>query len=124
MQNVASLEATGNISPSSKIHQDIPMSVEDSVLGLGQRFSDIGLRAFSLKTVSYILGKAGESFQNLVLLPDKTEESDDVNPMLGAMQIIFGKTAGGQDKTSEDCQTTLQFRTLDAEVTSAKRPRI
>ena len=77
-----------------------------------------------MKTVSYILGKAGESFRNPVILPDKTEESDDVNPMLGAMQIIFGKTAGGQDETSEDRQTTLQFRTLDAEVTSAKRPRI
>ena len=116
VQNVASLEATGNISPSSKIYQDIPMSAEDSVLGLGQRFSDIGPRAFSLKTVSYILGKAGESFRNPVILPDKTEESDD---MLGAMQIVFGKTAGGQVETSEDRQTTLQFRTLDAEGTSA-----
>ena len=121
MQNVASLESSGNIDPPSKLHADMPMSVEDSVLGLGHRFSEEGTKSFSLSTVSYVLGKAGESSKDPVILPNPTtaDQEETANPLLGALQIISGKTAGGQDQGSANRETVAQFRTLDQDTTTA-----
>lgn len=120
LQNVDSLEAQGKISPASKIHKKMPLALEDSVLGLGQRYSDVQTKGFSLNTLSYVLGKAAEGFKNPVILPDTRDDEDGrANPLIGALQIIFGQTAGGEDKSSQERQTALQFKTLDKETTTA-----
>lgn len=114
--NLASLEEKGKIEPSS-VKQEMPVAMEDSVLGLGQRWSEIGPRGFTLNTIKYVLGKAAEGAKNPVILPDTAKEGGD-NPILGALQIISGKTAGGQDETSQERKTVAQFRTLSDEITT------
>eukprot|EP00522_Entomoneis_paludosa_P008339 CAMPEP_0172457862 /NCGR_PEP_ID=MMETSP1065-20121228/24675_1 /TAXON_ID=265537 /ORGANISM="Amphiprora paludosa, Strain CCMP125" /LENGTH=994 /DNA_ID=CAMNT_0013211833 /DNA_START=139 /DNA_END=3123 /DNA_ORIENTATION=- len=116
LQNVASLEEKKKVVPPSK-PQEMPMSVEDSVLGLSQRWSDVGPGGLSLNTVKYVLGKAAEGAKNPVILPEKAVKKEG-NPLLGALTIISGKTAGGQDESSDERETTAQFRTLSKESTS------
>mmetsp|Transcript_52 Transcript_52/g.247 ORF Transcript_52/g.247 Transcript_52/m.247 type:complete len:999 (+) Transcript_52:77-3073(+) len=117
LQNVASLEQKQKIAPRSK-PQQIPMSVEDSILGPGRRWSDIGPGGVSLKTIGYVLGKAAEGLKNPVILPEKKDNEKEGNPILGALSIIAGKTAGGRDESSNARETTAKFRTLSEEKTS------
>jgi len=99
------------------VSQDIPMALEDSVLGLKQRWSDVQAGGVSAGTLSYVAGKAAEGLKDPVILPDNIKEGGD--NALGALSIIAGRTAGGQDKESSARKSTVQFRTLSKDVTSA-----
>lgn len=99
------------------VKQDIPVSLEDSVLGLKKRFSDVKLWGFGPGTVGYVAGKAAEGFKSPVILPDNVA-SKDGGGALGALTIISGNTAGGTDE-SEERKSTLQFRTLSKNTTAA-----
>jgi hypothetical protein len=96
--------------------QEIPLSVEESVLGKGQRFEDIQAGGFSLGTIKYVAGKALEDARSPVILPDGFGEGAGI---LGALSIISGKAAGGDDEKSTERKSVLEFRTLSNEASSA-----
>ena len=125
VSNMASIESDntnngtiaddGNISPKAK-RQNIPVSMEDSVLGLNQSFSNVQMDGMSLQTVSYVAKKAMEGFRNPVILPDDNtnkKDDDDSNGMLGALTIISGNAAGGE--STEERQSIVQFRKIPKE---------
>lgn len=118
LADIVSIEE-GRANESNKaIQQDIPMAMEDSVLGLNNRWSDVQIDGISPGTIKYVAGKAAEGFRSPVILPDDAEESG--GSIIGAISTIMGKSAGGEDTESTmKRQTTLQFRTLSSESTSA-----
>jgi hypothetical protein len=122
LYNMASIEENDKIIPPSK-PQAMPMALEDSVFGLGKRWSNVGPGQVGLGTIAYVAGKAAEGLKNPVILPDaaiKNKSSDNnANAALGALSIISGKTAGGKDDESERRRSVLQFRKVDATTTSA-----
>jgi len=97
--------------------QPMPIALEDSVLGLGHRWSDIGARGMSLETFKYLAGKTWEIIKSPVLLPDKKGQREDGGGVLASAEIIAGMIPGGQDRNSCDRKTTLQFRTLSDKTT-------
>ncbi|CAB9512983.1 expressed unknown protein [Seminavis robusta] len=113
--NMASIEADGSITKPGK-KQDMPVSVEDSVLGLHQRWNDVLVKGISPGTIAYVAGKAAEGFKSPVILPDSENDGSSV---MSSLSIISGNAAGGEDAGSEDRKSTLQFRTLSAATTSA-----
>ena len=95
--------------------QDMPVALEDSVLGMEQRWSDIQAGGISPGTISYVAGKAAEGFRDPVILPDNA--ADASSSALGALSIISGNTAGGQDE--EKRASVVEFRTLSKDTTTA-----
>lgn len=119
ISNMAAIEENGQVL-NVAIPNAIPVSMEDSVLGLKQSFKDVNLEGFSINTVKYILEKAIEGFRNPVLLPDDPFDSsskDDRNGFLAALTIISGNTPGGE-ATIIDRKSTSQFRTVSKETLS------
>jgi len=114
--NIAALEGGEEMKPTAKL--EMPMALEDSVLGSKKRFSDIQVGGFTPETLQYVAGKAGEGLKNPVILPDSTAPKDG-GGLLGALTIITGKAAGGVDETSQERKSTLQFRKLSEKATSA-----
>jgi hypothetical protein len=112
--NMASVEADGYIKRPGKTHE-MPVSVEDSVLGLHQRWNDVQTKGVSLGTIAYVAGKAAEGFKSPVILPDS--EADGTG-LWSSLSIIAGRAAGGEDEGSESRKSTLQFRTLSESTTS------
>eukprot|EP00550_Attheya_septentrionalis_P007198 CAMPEP_0198285384 /NCGR_PEP_ID=MMETSP1449-20131203/4692_1 /TAXON_ID=420275 /ORGANISM="Attheya septentrionalis, Strain CCMP2084" /LENGTH=1040 /DNA_ID=CAMNT_0043982791 /DNA_START=203 /DNA_END=3325 /DNA_ORIENTATION=- len=114
--NLAMLESSeGEITPSAQ--QEIPPILEESVLGKNKRFGDIGADALTDPgTIGYVLGKAAEGFKSPVIVPDSNEKTSS-NAIFGAVQTIFGKSAGGESSYTER-KSTLQFRKLSKEITS------
>ena len=53
--DVVAIEADGCVLNMAAL-QDMPLSVEDSVLGVKNRFSDVGMDGFSPKIISYVAG--------------------------------------------------------------------
>jgi hypothetical protein len=96
--------------------QDMPMAVEDSVLGINNRWSDVETGGISPGTIKYVADKAAEGFRNPVILPDAGENAGGGN-ILAAVSTIMGKSAGGEDSSNRS--TMLQFRSLTSETTSA-----
>jgi hypothetical protein len=114
---ISDIEDQGSITLKSVINE-MPVSLEDSVLGLKNRFSDKSIWGFNLGTISYVAGKAAEGLKNPVILPDNTG-SDSGGGVLGAMSIISGQTAGGVDEGLSARKSILQFRTLKKDATKA-----
>lgn len=117
ISNMAAIEENGKILKPA-VSQSMPISVEDTVMGLGHRFSDTAFSDFDLNTVTYVAGKAAEGLRSPVILPDMETEKKG-NGVLGAISIIGGKTAGGDNEASYERTSTLQFRNLSKEATSA-----
>jgi len=115
--NIASIEESNKIVKEAVKH-DMPIALEDSVLGNGKRFSDIQVGGFTPGTVKYVADKAAEGFKNPVILPD-SDIQEDGGGILGALTIISGKASGGEDEKSEERKSTLQFRKLSKDATSA-----
>lgn len=115
VENLAAIEAEGTVT-NPGVMQDMPVSVEDSVLGLNKRWNDVELQGVSPGTIAYVAGKAAEGFKSPVILPDSEE---DGSSLLSSLSIIAGKAAGGEDEGSESRKSTLAFRTLSAETTTA-----
>jgi hypothetical protein len=114
---IADIEEQGSITVNSVTHE-MPVSLEDSVLGLRNRFSDRSFWGFNPGTISYVAGKAAEGLKSPVILPDNSGR-DSGGGLLGAMSIISGQTAGGTDERSSERKSILQFRTLSNEATKA-----
>ncbi len=115
LADVISIEESGSVENKAK-QQEMPMAVEDSVLGLHNRWSDVQTGGISLGTFKYVLDKAGEGFRSPVILPDSEGSG---NSILGAITTIMGKSAGGESKESLERKSTVQFRSLSKETTSA-----
>jgi hypothetical protein len=116
IRNAADLEEKGATKPAVK--HIIPLAVEDSVMGKEQRWNDVQTDGLSLQTAGYVAGKASEGFKSPVILPDTEVKKDAGNP-LGALSIISGQAAGGEDEESDKRRSTLQFRSLSTEATTA-----
>ncbi len=117
VENIAALEAFGFIrQPATE--QQIPLALEDSVLGKNQRWTDVQLKGFSLGTITYVASKASEGFKSPVIVPDSTAKGDG-GGLFGALSIIFGKAAGGEDADSVKRTSIVQFRRLSQNATSA-----
>ena len=98
------------------VPQGMPVSVEDSVLGLHQRWNDVTIGGISPGTLAYVAGKAAEGFRSPVILPDSEQ---DGSSLLSSLSIISGQAAGGEDEGSESRRSTLAFRKLSAATTAA-----
>lgn len=113
--NMASIEESNKIFKKAVKH-DMPIALEDSVLGHGKRFSEIQAAGVTPGTIRYVGGKAAEGFKNPVILPDSEKKDSGI---LGALSIIFGKAPGGENEQSHERRSTVQYRRLSKEVTSA-----
>ena len=113
--DVASIEENGAII-SKAASQEMPMAMEDSVLGKERRWSDIQTEGISPSTIKYVADKAAEGFRNPVILPDSEKSGDST---LAAITTIMGRSAGGESDSSTERKTVLQFRTLSKETTAA-----
>jgi hypothetical protein len=96
--------------------QEIPLSVEESVLGLEQRWKDIEASGFEVGTLRYVAGKALEEFKSPVILPEGVSQGGGI---MGALSTIAGKAAGGEDEKSVERKSVLAFRSLSKEVSEA-----
>jgi hypothetical protein len=114
--NMASIEESNKIVKGAVKH-DMPIALEDSVLGNGKRFSDIQTAGITPGTIRYVAGKAAEGLKSPVILPDS--EKKDSGSLLGAVTIISGKAAGGKDEQSQERKSTVQYRRLSKDATSA-----
>jgi hypothetical protein len=116
---IVDLETTGQIGEATAPRpQDLPVSVEDSVLGLGRRWKEAGARGIATSTIQYVASKAAEGLKDPVILPDDAgDASSSSSSPLSALSIISGQAAGGTDEASDSRRTILEFRTLDAETT-------
>jgi hypothetical protein len=118
---IVDLETTGQIGDASApMSQELPVSVEDSVLGLGQRWKDVGARGITSGTVQYVTSKAAEGLKDPVILPDDAAETSaptTTSSPLSALTIISGQAAGGEDDTSDSRRSIMEFRTLNAATT-------
>ena len=105
----------------SKTHK-MPVTLEESVLGRNQRWSDVQQQGISVNTIRYVAGKAAEGLKNPVILPDNVVDDStgggSSSSALGALSVMSGRAAGGQDNTQER-HSTVQFRTLSRDATSA-----
>ena len=112
---MAEIEESGNVkSPPKK--QTMPLSLEESVLGRDQRWSDVQVGGISPGTIKYVAGKAAEDAQSPVIMPDGFNKGSG---LLGALTTISGNAAGGEDEKSLERRSTLQFRKLNSEATNA-----
>jgi hypothetical protein len=70
-------------------------------------------------TIKYVADKAAEGFKNPVILPDTHGKTGGGDSVLGAVSTIMGKSAGGENEASSQRKSTVQFRSLNQETTSA-----
>lgn len=120
VSNLASVEEKGSVT-NPAVPNTIPVSMEDSVLGVNKSFKDVQLEGFSFNTLKYVAEKAFEGFRSPVILPDDpssdASSKDDGSGLLGALTIISGNAPGGEaDKM--DRKSTTQFRKLSKETLS------
>lgn len=118
LADIVSIEENGSVSNVAVV-QDMPVSMEDSVLGQNSRWSDVELSGISPGTIKYVTDKAAEGFKNPVILPDTKGKTGGGDSMLGAVSTIMGKSAGGENEASSQRKSTVQFRSLHQETTSA-----
>lgn len=115
--------ATGTTTPIVAA-PDMPVSLEDSVLGTAQRWNDVHTAGLSFDTLQYVASKVTEIWKNPVLLPDEVDRDEGVadgnsNHVMGALSIIAGRAAGGSDAETIQRRSTVQFRSLTRDVTTA-----
>lgn len=113
--DIASIEENGTISNKAS-SQEMPMAMEDSVLGIENRWSDVQTEGITPSTLKYVADKAAEGFRNPVILPDSEKTGDST---LSAITTIMGQSAGGESEASSERKTVLQFRKLSKETTAA-----
>ena len=118
LADVVSIEEKGSVS-NKAVSQDMPMAMEDSVLGMNNRWSDVETAGVSPGTIKYVADKAAEGFSSPVILPDSGDNAGGGDSIAGAISTIMGKSAGGESDDSSNRKTTLQFRNLSSESTSA-----
>lgn len=118
VSNMAAIEKDGSVQ-NRAVKNDVPIAMEDSVLGTNKKFSDIQTDDFSIDTVNYVAGKAAEGFKSPVILPDDAsgDDREDGSGILGALTIISGNAPGGE--SDEDRKSTAEFRTLSEEASEA-----
>lgn len=117
LADVVSIEENGSVSNKAVV-QDMPVAMEDSVLGEKRRWSDIETAGISPGTIKYVLDKAAEGFKSPVILPDDSNIGGG-DSVTGAISTIMGKSAGGESKESSQRKSTVQFRSLSSESTTA-----
>jgi len=119
LSDLVHLEQTGRVQ-NPAIRQNIPMSMEESILGVNQTWSDIQAKNVSLDTLQYIGGKATEGLKSPVILPDDSMISEgNENNVLQALTIIGGKSPGGESKNSIARKSAITFRKLSKARTEA-----
>jgi len=102
--------------------QEIPPSVEESVLGRNNRYKDVQTTDITINTIKYVAGKAFEETKAPVILPDayiKERQSSSGGGLVGAVTTITGNAAGGDDATSTERKSVVTFRTLSKDTTQA-----
>ena len=104
--------------------QSIPVSVEESVLGRGRRFKDVGTDDSTFNTVKYVVSKALEELKGSVLVPDsphpqqEQEQETKSNSIVDGITTITGRVAGGTNDDDSPARTSvLTFRTLSPKST-------
>jgi hypothetical protein len=112
---LAEIDQNGSV-VNHPLQQEIPPSVEESVLGKSETWKDIGPKGISPGTIKYVVGKALEETKGPVILPDGFSEGGGV---LAALATISGNAAGGEDNRSMERKSVLEFRTLSKEASSA-----
>ena len=117
LADVVSIEDNGSVTNKAVV-QDMPMAMEDSVLGEKSRWSDIEAAGISPGTIKYVIDKAAEGFKSPVILPDDSNTGGG-DSVIGAVSTIMGKSAGGESKESSQRKSTVQFRSLSRESTTA-----
>lgn len=118
LADIVDIEQSGTVSNKAEL-QDLPMAMEDSVLGMNNRWSDVETGGLSLGTLKYVAGKAAEGFRSPAILPDSGANTGGGDSIMGAASTIMGKSAGGKDESSSKRKSVLQFRNLSSETTSA-----
>jgi len=102
------------------VRSDMPLSLEESVLGVGKNFEEVKVDDFTLDTVKYVADKAAEGFRSPVILPDDAlKTSGDGSGILGALSTISGNSAGGSDMGASARKSAVTFKTLNREATNA-----
>ncbi|KAL7517875.1 hypothetical protein ACHAWX_002753 [Stephanocyclus meneghinianus] len=117
LADVVAIEESGSVT-NKAVPQDMPLAMEDSVLGRNSRWADVGLSAITPGTIKYVLDKAAEGFKNPVILPDAKGKSGGGDSLIGAVSTIMGRSAGGESEGSSQRKSVLQFRSLSKETTS------
>jgi hypothetical protein len=118
LADIVSIENDGRVS-NMAVAQELPMALEDSVLGKNSRWSDIQTSGISSGTIKYVADKAAEGFRNPVILPDSFTKAGGGDSIGGAVSTIMGKSAGGESDMVSERRTVLQTRSLSVEATSA-----
>lgn len=118
LADIVSIEENGSVT-NMAVEQKMPIAMEDSVLGENNRWSVIEMSGVSPGTIKYVLDKAAEGFKSPVILPDSNGKTGGGDSMLGAVSTIMGKSAGGESEDSSQRKSTVQFRSLSKETTSA-----
>jgi hypothetical protein len=115
---------SGGVSTTLPKPHDMPMSIEEYVLGKNQTYRHVGPRdLFSGNTIRYVAAKAFEGIKNPVLVSQSKQQqqtssspSSSTTGWKDAIQIIAGQVAGGRD--DEGRHSLVEFCTLDAPTTS------
>ena len=115
MSIVAEVEERGAAKTQPK-RQKMAVSVEESVLGSNQMWRHIQAGGVNPGTIAYVAGKAGEDARGPVIMPDGFSQGGGI---LGALTTISGNAAGGVDEKSTERYSTLQFRTLSKDASTA-----
>ena len=114
---MAEIEEKGIITPA--VNQKIPVAMEDSVMGMNQRWNDVGIAGISIDTAKYVVGKAAEGLKSPVILPDSAvQDTNNENP-LSVLTVISGRAAGGTDSESSKRRSVVEFRSLSKAPTTA-----
>jgi hypothetical protein len=117
LADIVSIENEGRVT-NMAVPQDLPMALEDSVLGKNSRWSDIHMGGISSGTVKYVADKAAEGFRSPVILPDSLTKTGEGESIGGAVATIMGKSAGGESDAVSERRTVLQTRSLSVDATS------
>ena len=116
LSDIANVETHGRVLHPA-MEQKLPLAIEDSVLGVGHRWSDVNVQGLKLKTVKYAIEKAAESTKAPVLLPDSEKGIEDWGGVLTSMEIMAGIMA--TDDSISKRKTTIQYRTLSSQACEA-----
>ncbi len=117
LADIVSIENEGLVT-NMAVPQNLPMALEDSVLGKSSRWSDIQLGGISSGTIKYVADKAVEGFRSPVILPDSLTKAGGGESIGGAVATIMGKSAGGESDAVSERRTVLQTRSLSVDATS------
>lgn len=113
LRTISELEAGESYTPAQL--QPIPIAVEDSVMGLNKRWSDVQFKGVSMKTWKYAISKVLEGLKNPVLLPDGYHKE---GPNLKSLIDIMMLRAAKEDRAHQR-RSGLEFRSIPCDTTTA-----